>query len=362
MNKRNSYIFPAVTAAFCLIIKWFSVDELRVEKYYANGFYPPLARSMRFLFGSIPFSLGDILYAIFACWLIGKGWKAFKFMREKQWCTTSQNKYFGFFRRIFLRLAWIYIIFNVFWGLNYNRQGITKQLGLQINEYETADLHTINELLLQKVRLTATGPDAVKTDSAFSRQFKNNVHHAYQAAQQQFSFLKYENPSLKPSLWGWFGNYAGFTGYYNPFSGEAHVNTSVPAFLQPYIACHEVAHQLGYAKEMEANFVGYLAGSVSPNAGMQYSTYLDLFMYANRNLFNLDSTAARFYAARLPVVAKKNITQWRNFARAHRGPLGPVVSWMYDKFLISNEQPQGSLSYDEVVAFLIAYHKKFGRI
>jgi hypothetical protein len=81
------------------------------------------------------------------------------------------------------------------------------------------------------------------------------------------------------------GNYTGFTCYYNPFTGEAQLNTTIPRFLQPFIACHEVAHQLGYAKENEASFVGYLAAKGSGNALLQYSTYLDIFMHANRNLF-----------------------------------------------------------------------------
>jgi hypothetical protein len=79
-------------------------------------------------------------------------------------------------------------------------------------------------------------------------------------------------------LWGWLGNYVGFTGYYNPFTGEAQVNTTVPKFLQPFTASHEVAHQLGYAKEMEANFVGYLAASHSTDTLFRYSVYLDLFL------------------------------------------------------------------------------------
>ncbi len=60
----------------------------------------------------------------------------------------------------------------------------------------------------------------------------------------------------------WLGNYLGFTGYYNPFTGEAQVNTTVPQFLLPNIALHEMGHQIGYAKEDEANFSAYLAASM----------------------------------------------------------------------------------------------------
>ena len=91
----------------------------------------------------------------------------------------------------------------------------------------------------------------------------------------------------------------GFTGYYNPFTGEAQVNTTVPKFLLPYITLHEIGHQLGYAKEDEANFSGYLAAVDSHDTLFQYSTYLDLFVYANREVFYFDSTASKLAAAQL---------------------------------------------------------------
>ncbi len=68
-------------------------------------------------------------------------------------------------------------------------------------------------------------------------------------------------------MYSYLGNYLGFTGYYNPFTGEAQVNTTVPLFVQPFTTCHEIGHQLGYAKENEANFAGYLAAKSSPDAG-----------------------------------------------------------------------------------------------
>ena len=163
-------------------------------------------------------------------------------------------------------------------------------------------------------------------------------------------------------MWGKLLNYTGVTGYYNPFTGEAQVNTSVPAFLQPYIACHEVAHQLGYAKEMEANFVGYLTAVSSTDSLFHYSAYLELFMYANRNLYSADSVSANHYRNQLSEPVRKDIKEWVLFNKNHKSILEPVTSWMYEKYLLGNKQPQGILSYDEVSGYLIAYLKKNGCI
>ena len=114
----------------------------------------------------------------------------------------------------------------------------------------------------------------------------------YDEAAVVYPCLQYKTPSIKSSVYGLLGDYLGFTGYYNPFTGEAQVNTTVPKFLIPYITLHEMGHQIGYAKEDEANFSGYLAAVASHDTLFQYSTYLDLFVYANREVYYFDSTAS----------------------------------------------------------------------
>ena len=163
-------------------------------------------------------------------------------------------------------------------------------------------------------------------------------------------------------MWSWLGNNMGFTGYYNPFTGEAQVNTLVPKFLQPFTSCHEVAHQLGYAKEMEASFVGYLAAVASQDTLLHYSVYLDLFMYSNRNLFETDSLAAKEFTKLLIPDVKDDVKEWKAFNKKHRNLFEPIFRWIFGVYLKQNQQPQGVLSYDEVTGFMIAYYKKYGKI
>ena len=188
------------------------------------------------------------------------------------------------------------------------------------------------------------------------------IQTAYTRLPSFYPFLKYQPVSVKPSVWSWLGNYMGFTGYYNVFTGEAQVNTLVPKFLQPFTTCHEVAHQLGYAKEMEANFVAYLAATASQDTLLHYSVYLDMFMYSNRNLFMSDSVAAKEFIEILIPAVKDDLKEWRTFNKKHRNPIEPVFRWVYGKYLEGNQQPQGVFSYDEVTGFIIAYYKKYGRI
>ena len=359
MRHKKLLIFTGTLLLGALLVKWFSAGANRVEDDYSNGFYPPFAGFFRHLFGWLPFSFGDILYGalvVFILWRLVRGVIAL-FRKRVSWRSFGV----GCLRMLAIFLA-VYIYFNISWGINYNRKGIADQLHLQMREYSIGDLQNLNGMLLEKVNVAKASlvncNEAYPTSSAlFAR-----VSAAYSNLDSAYPFLQYHTVSLKPSIWGWLGNYTGFTGYYNPFTGEAQVNTTVPKFLQPYICCHEVAHQLGYAKEMEANFVGYLAASASSDTLFHYSVYLDLFIYSNRNLYAMDSVAARTYSKQLSPAVRADLDEWKRFVHSHKNPIEPAIRWIYGKYLQSNQQPQGVLAYDEVTSFLIAYYKKFGKI
>ena len=119
-----------------------------------------------------------------------------------------------------------------------------------------------------------------------------------------------------------------------------------------------MGHQLGYAKEDEANFSGYLAAANSHDTLFQYSAYLDLFVYANREVFYFDSTASEIAAKQLIPEVKADLLEWRRFNEQYRSFIEPAISWMYGKYLQVNQQPKGLRSYNEVIAMLMAYYKK----
>jgi hypothetical protein len=184
----------------------------------------------------------------------------------------------------------------------------------------------------------------------------------HQSTFEGFSFLSYDTRSVKRSLYGRMGNYLGFLGYYNPFTGEAQVNLTMPRFLIPYVTCHEIAHQLGYANESEANFVGYLAAVQSQDMLFHYSTYFDLFNYANSELSLKDSLAARNNYNKLNPLVKKDVEELRDYWERSDNAIEPIIKTFYDNYLKANQQSKGVKSYNDVTGWLIAYLKKYGKI
>ena len=360
MKIKRLWLIAAVLLVLALLIRLFSNNSARVEQYYSNGIYPYISAFLKFVTGVIPFSVGDVLYGILFIRLIAYSIELIKAVSHKEITRTTLNR--GLAKSAIWFLS-VYIVFNLFWGINYNRKGIAFQLGLKKQLYSQQELKTINALLLQKVNESkATLLHTKQQDSVDYKRIFAQSENAYTEAAKSYTVLHYSSIVVKSSLYGRLGNYLDFSGYYNPFTGEAQVNTTVPYFLQPYTTCHEIAHQIGYAKEDEANFVGYLAAVASKDTLFHYSVYLELFIYANQNLYQLDSSSARSFAKQLSPAVKKDIRQWRAFNISHRNPVEPAISWLYGKYLESNQQPSGVLSYDEVTGFLIAYYKKFGKI
>jgi Protein of unknown function (DUF3810) len=362
MLKQRKWIITGILLAISVGINRYSGNAERVENGFATSFYPKFSNFLRFLFGWIPFSIGDILYGALVVYLLVNLFRLLRYVFSKKRSAGFKEKAISVLPNLISVCCIIYIVFNVFWGINYNREGIAKQLGLKIEKYNMEDLKSINELLVKKInesKLVVVNKNKPYVSNA---ELFLKTEEAYKEAVKKYPFLLYKQVSIKSSLWGWIGNYTGFLGYYNPFTGEAQINTTVPKFTQPYTACHEVAHQLGYAKEMEANFVGYLSASSSTDTLFRYSMYADLFGYANRTLYIADSVAALQNRKLLIPQVIVDFRERRKFYESHTSFAEPIVRYIYGKFLESNQQPMGILSYDEVTAFIIAYYKKYGDI
>lgn len=362
-KKKNTYkvrlLWIGALILLVIIIKILASYPVWIETAYVTKFYFLLSATLRFLFGWLPFSLGDILYLAAAVWAIKMVWKSsarlLKRQLNKQWFINAGYKL------LVIALS-IYIIFNLFWGLNYNRQGSETQLDLKVEKIDSLWLKEIDSILLLKVNKAKQIVVNQQLAYQSKAQLFSKAMLCYKQAKEKYPFINYENGSVKSSMFGWLGNYLGFTGYYNPFTGEAQLNTTVPKFIMPYTTLHEMAHQLGYAKEEEANFVGYLVAVSSTDTLFQYSAYLDLFMYANRKLFFTDSVYASSLAKQLSPQVKADLKELHEFLLKHKSPIEPMIRWAYGSFLKANQQPKGITSYDEVIADLIAYYKKYGKI
>ena len=345
--------------ALAVSIKVFSLFPFAVERYYSKGLYPYVASLLRILFGWIPFSIGDLLYLFFGIYWLRKLILLIIRLFKKEF---SGNFWAGVFKQVIFGLMVIYIVFNIFWGLNYNRPPMEKEMGISLGSYSTENLRDVLDELKIKLDAIDSTSRLYRTDLHRKKTLFQEAVETYHSVSQELPELKYNFPSVKPSLYSYLGNYLGFTGYYNPFSGEAQANTTVPTFVQPFTTCHEIGHQLGYAKENEANFAGFLAARSSLNPAFKYSVYFDMYSYTIREMYRRDSITAKELIKQLRPNVREDFKTISQFYKRYENPFEPIIRKLYGKYLKANEQPAGLKSYNEVVAMLIGYKKKYGHI
>ena len=351
-----------------LAISVFSLFPAWVERYYSISVYPRIAAILRISTGRVPFSIGDIVYVGLVIWLIVKTIQVTRLVYQKKY---SHQVLWRFLFKLTRGILWVYIIFKLLWGLNYNRLGIEYQLAISKKGYSKEEVTALTNQLIDKVnecrrQLKDTLLPVPALDSIYREAYRS-----YQTVTYAFEFLNYRDISVKSSLFSGLGDYMGFSGYYNPFTGEAQLRTDIPRILIPFIACHEMAHQLGYASESEANFVGYLAAASSKDVYFRYSVYLDLFSYAQGEeiiLYGKEKDFNSFQAVikqnreRLDTLVKKDRREIREFFYKRKNRISPAVSGLYDQYLKLNKQLKGVDSYNEVIGWLIAYQKKYGKL
>lgn len=364
MNTNKSSKKTVVLAAICIaaivFIKVASFYPDWIEKNYSRGFYLAVSSFYRTILGWIPFSIGDFLYATAGFFILTGSIKLVKKLIRRQFTAKTLKRTF---LKAFFVFSIIYIYFNLSWGLNYNRPGIAYQLQLPLAKHSTQELKNLTEALIKKVNSYRS----LAGDSKIKYKTYAEVFALAQSAYRQssvagFSFLNYKTKSVKRSMYGRIGNFLGFLGYYNPFTGEAQLNLTMPRFLIPYVTCHEIAHQLGYASESEANFVAYLAATQSRDTLFQYSTYFDLFNYANTELFLKDSVAAKNNYKQLSPLVRSDVEELREYWRKSDNIIEPYIKAFYDRYLKANQQSEGVKSYNDITGWLIAYSKKYGKL
>lgn len=335
-----------------ILVKWLGSHTEWIETYYSNGFYPLISGAFRFLFGWIPFSIGDLLYMSLLILALGY---LFKYRGR-----LLKNK-LGFLRDIIMVLSIAYFTFHLMWGFNYYREPIATKFQLE----ETKDYQELVDFTRQLVNKTNEMQLAITSDStkrvaipySKSEQFQKTLE-GYEQLTKKHPFLSYHQPSIKTSLFSKVLTYMGYAGYLNPFTNEAQVNGLLPDFRFPAVAGHEIGHQLGYSAENETNFIGYLVTANNDDPYFKYAAYSYALGYCLNDVRRGDSVIFDQLLSELNGGVKLNFQEMSIFWNQYENPLEPVFKSIFNSFLKANNQSQGIQSYNAVVSLLIAYHRE----
>ncbi len=322
-----------------------------VERYYSNGLYRFISKLSHYTFGWIPFSVGDILYTIAIIYIL-----RWLYLNRKRIITDTTN----WVLEVLCTLSIGYFAFHLFWAFNYYRLPLHKSFGIE-NEYTTEELLGFTKQLIVKSNEIHHGiapNDSTKVTMPFTkRELLAKTPEGYDELAKIFPDLNYHPVSLKRSIYSLPLTYMGFSGYLNPFTNEAQIDGLIPEYKYPTTSAHEMAHQLGFAAENEANFIGSMAAMHHKDAYFQYSGYTFALAHCLGDLY---SRSPKQYDEILKTINPgilKNYEEARAFWKAYQNPLEVVFKGTYNGFLKANNQAAGIESYSYVVALLVNYHK-----
>ncbi len=320
-----------------------------VEVYYSQGIYPVISKISRYIFGWIPFSIGDVFYLLIAVLAIRWLYKNIRRLRFEP---------AKFLIDIAATVSMVYFVFHLLWGLNYYRVPLHKTLGIDY-EYTTEELIETTRRLVAKsneMHRQLGYPDSVKIDLPYSQReiFKKSLD-GYKTISKEYPSLAYSPRSLKKSGWSLGLTYMGYSGYYNPFSGEAQVNNLIKTYKFPVVSCHEEAHQLGYAAENEANFIATLATINNDDTYIQYSGYIFALRYCVNEIARRDMDAYNEILETINPGILASYKEMRDFWESYKNPFEAFSKGFWDQFLKANNQSRGIMSYSYMVALVVNY-------
>lgn len=349
MQRRTAFILTLL-----LPIQIFALQILKhfpefVEKYYSLGLYPIISKVSRYLFGWIPFSVGDVFYILIA--IVAIRWIYVNFYRLR-------FEPIRFFMDITAAVSVVYFMFHMLWGFNYYRVPLHQSLELK-SDYTYEELVNTTKRFIEKsntMHRQLGYADSVKIDLPYTqKEIYDRSINGYQNLETEFPQLAYYPTSIKNSGWSLGLTYMGYSGYLNPFSGEAQVNNLIKTYKFPVVSCHEQAHQIGYAAENEANFIATLATLHNDDPYIQYAGYIFTLRYLINEVARVNETEYYELVGTVNYGILASYEEMRNFWNQYENPFEVFSKIFWDSFLKANNQSRGILSYDYMVALVVNY-------
>jgi len=349
--KKQLIIFCSLLLSIFLVNRAMQYPDA-VEQWYSDHLYRFICYIIRPVVNFLPFSVGDIFYTVVvALFLIGI-YKWFKLIFKKQFA-KSGKLILRFF--ICLEIAWLW--FYVLWGLNYYRPPAAQLLNLNDTTYTIKDVAKVANLIIDSANNLRS-----RLDTADLHQTNSDIYtHALAAVNALGTTSPKFKPvfnRIKPSMYSFLLNYVGTSGYYNPFTAEAQINYQMPIVDRPFVACHEMGHQTGWAREDEANFAGYAAGIKSPDRLLRYSAYYAGVEEFMRYLRRRDTAAHHALRLKISPLVIQDFKTDSAYWTKYQGPAEMMSSIFFDKFLKANNQPQGMRTYNRMIRLTMGYYRR----
>jgi len=369
--KKWKLWIPALLVLFSIILNILSRISRSFSDFYVNHIFPLWVETYGRFTGLFPFSVGEWMLYLAVCLLGGLLALGILYLAGRKRLSEAWKK--GY-RKYALFLYWVFGIVCLIMTLNcfllYQASPIAERFQLAADpdrEYGAEEIGILRDYVVER---------ANELSLCFERDEQgyiiDNGDLAGEAVSQmkrlgmRFANLEGYYPSPKRLWLSGFYSQQYIMGYYFPFSMEANYNDQMYLTNIPVTMCHELSHLKGFILEDEANFIGYLACVDSEDPLFQYSAYLSVIGYLDRDFYGAVSQDGAEYARHTAisdtVMADKIFLTSEAWQQVEEKAVldTEVVKQAADTFLNTtltlNGVSDGTKSYSRVVQLLLQYY------
>lgn len=356
-NKK--YILLLILPFSLVLTSIASYNPFTTEKIYSSSIYKVMSQILSNITGLLPFSLAEVLLV---CFVIIALWWLLKTIVNIIRCNSKRIQIIkrSIFR-IVIAVSIIYFSFIVLWGLNYHRLPLSEITNLELREGSIDDLIGLCENLVVRNnnlrKLVQEDNEGIMYLPNGHRDVFNRAYLGYYKASKLYPTLQGKYGKPKGVILSEVMSYLGISGVYFPFTLEANVNISIPDSMIPSTTCHEMAHQYGFAREDEANFIAYVTCNAHPNEDFQYSGNLLAMIHSMNALYEYDTDKYRELYNTLDIGVKKDLSNISHYWKQYKGPIERASNKVNDSYLKANKQEDGVKSYGRMVNLLLAEYR-----
>ena len=344
---------PVFYALFRLSFLW---PEF-TENVYSRAIFRFVNQGLSTVTGLLPFSLGELLlYAAIAALAVFIGHMTVRvILAKKDWWRVLLRRILA----LACAVSMLYALFIGLWGFNYARQPLGDTLGLNTSPATVQELYATCQAIIARTNdLRAQVPEnenGVFTPDASKNDMMRSTEALYNQAAQASgnSFLGGSYGRAKPVLYSVGMSWAHITGIYFPYTSEANVNNDIPLLLFSSTCLHETAHQRGFAREDEANFLAYYVSSYSDDPSVDYSGAMLALIHTMNQLYSADSDKYFELRNTYSEGIDRDLAAYSEYWQQFESPVSEAVETMNNNFLKANMQADGVKSYGRMVDLLI---------
>jgi hypothetical protein len=247
-------------------------------------------------------------------------------------------------------------------GLNYKRQQLADTMGFERREPSAQEIEGISRTIIEGINsnysesgLSVEGGGGSTTPLSSTQLFAI-LEEAY-ASEPLVRGAAGAGVPPKAVFFSGLMSRLGISGIYSPFTGEPNYNAIQPGFDIPFSVAHEMAHQRGFAREDEANFVAFLVCTKASHPYVRYSGYLGALRVLGV-LYRIAPERYRDLVAGLGEGPRADLKARSQFWARYLGRLSNFSNSLNNAYLKVNGVRSGVRNYNEASSLIVGYYLK----